>query len=119
MIVAAKLVFLVIWMGAATSKLNKHFPFVISTMMSNNPLLRPRWLKRRFFEKFPDDLRPGRLSRLLAHVEHCHRDVGPTGAVLLPRWLADHDRRVRHGVLPLGHPGRRSRWECRWSGTSS
>src|ERR1700753_3857893 len=55
-------------MGAATSKLNKHFPFVISTMMSNNPLVRPRSLKRRFFEKFPDDLRPGRLSRWLAHL---------------------------------------------------
>ena len=67
MIVAAKLVFLVIWMGAATSKLNKHFPFVISTMMSNNPLVRPKWLKRKFFEKFPDDLRPGRVSRVLAH----------------------------------------------------
>lgn len=26
MIVAAKLVFLVIWIGAATSKLNRHFP---------------------------------------------------------------------------------------------
>lgn len=68
MIVASKLVFLVIWMGAATSKLNKHFPFVISTMMSNNPLMRPRWLKQRFFESFPDDLRPGRPSRLLAHL---------------------------------------------------
>ncbi|OBA82021.1 hypothetical protein A9W99_12350 [Mycobacterium sp. 1164966.3] len=68
MVVAAKLVFLVIWMGAATSKLNKHFPFVISTMMSNNPLFRPRFVKRMFFEKFPDDLRPGLLSRLFAHV---------------------------------------------------
>lgn len=68
MIVAAKLVFLVIWMGAATSKLNKHFPFVISTMMSNNPLFRPRFVKRMFFEKFPDDLRPGLLSRLFAHI---------------------------------------------------
>jgi hypothetical protein len=67
MIVAAKLVCLVIWLGAATSKLNKHFPFVISTMMSNNPVFRPRWIKRRFFEHFPDDLRPGRLSRWLAH----------------------------------------------------
>ncbi|OBF81879.1 hypothetical protein A5791_04715 [Mycobacterium sp. 852002-51163_SCH5372311] len=67
MIVASKLVFLVIWMGAATSKLNKHFPFVISTMMSNNPLFRPRFVKRMFFEKFPDDLRPGLLSRLFAH----------------------------------------------------
>ena len=67
MIVAAKLVCLVIWMGAATSKLNKHFPFVISTMMSNSPLVRPRAFKRMFFEKFPDDLRPGRVSRFVAH----------------------------------------------------
>ena len=67
-ILAAKLVLLVIWLGAATSKLNKHFPFVISTMMSNNPVIRPRWIKRKFFERFPDDLRPGRLSRWLAHL---------------------------------------------------
>src|SRR3954466_9935536 len=33
MIVAAKLVCLVIWLGAATSKLKKHDPFVIWTMM--------------------------------------------------------------------------------------
>jgi len=67
MILGAKLVCLVIWLGAATSKLNKHFPFVISTMMSNNPVFRPRFIKRQFFEHFPDDLRPGRLSRWLAH----------------------------------------------------
>ena len=66
-VLAAKLVCLVIWMGAATSKLNKHFPFVISTMMSNNPVIRPRSIKRRFFEHFPADLRPGRASRWLAH----------------------------------------------------
>jgi hypothetical protein len=75
MIVAAKVVFVVIWMGAATSKLNKHFPFVVSTMMSNSPVIRPRFIKRMFFEKFPDDLRPGRLSRIFAHggtvVEMC------------------------------------------------
>ncbi|MEV2221085.1 DUF3556 domain-containing protein [Nocardia vinacea] len=75
MIVAAKLVFVVIWMGAATSKLNKHFPFVVSTMMSNSPVFRRKSLKRKFFENFPDDLRPGRLSRLFAHggtaVEMC------------------------------------------------
>ena len=67
MIIAAKLVCLVIWLGAATSKINKHFPFVISTMMSNNPVFRPRVIKRKFFEHFPDDLRPGRRSRWLAH----------------------------------------------------
>ena len=67
-LIAAKLACVVIWMGAATSKLNKHFPFVISTMMSNSPVVRARWLKRRFFQNFPDDLRPGPLSRALAHV---------------------------------------------------
>ncbi|CCF63895.1 Conserved membrane protein [Nocardia cyriacigeorgica GUH-2] len=67
MIVAAKIVFVVIWLGAAISKLNKHFPFVVSTMMSNNPVLRPKAVKRMFFERFPDDLRPGRPSRVLAH----------------------------------------------------
>jgi transmembrane protein DUF3556 len=67
MIIAAKLVCLVIWVGAATSKLNKHFPFVISTMMSNSPLVRTKSFKRAFFERFPDDLRPGRISRVVAH----------------------------------------------------
>lgn len=66
-IIAAKLVCLVIWIGAATSKLNKHFPFVISTMMSNNPVFRSPAIKRKFFERFPDDLRPGRASRFIGH----------------------------------------------------
>lgn len=66
-ILAAKLVCLVIWLGAATSKLNKHFPFVISTMMSNNPVFRSPAIKRKFFEHFPDDLRPGRPSRFIGH----------------------------------------------------
>ncbi|MFT3899141.1 MAG: DUF3556 domain-containing protein [Gordonia sp. (in: high G+C Gram-positive bacteria)] len=67
-LVAAKLVFLMIWIGAAVSKLNRHFPFVISTMMSNNPVLRPKWLKRKFFTDFPTDLTPSSLSRAVAHV---------------------------------------------------
>ena len=67
MIVAAKIIFLVIWLGAATSKLNKHFPFVIATMMSNNAVIRSPKMKRLFFERFPDDLRPGRPSRWIAH----------------------------------------------------
>ncbi|MGU3654633.1 DUF3556 domain-containing protein [Mycolicibacterium sp. A43C] len=66
-IIAAKLVCLVIWLGAATSKLNKHFPFVISTMMSNNPIFRSPAIKRKFFEHFPDDLRPGWRSRFIGH----------------------------------------------------
>jgi len=41
---------------------------VVSTMMSNSPVIRPRALKRRFFQDFPDDLRPGPPARALAHV---------------------------------------------------
>ena len=67
MIVAAKLVMLAIWLGAATSKINHHFPFVVATMMSNNPLLRSKRLRRRLFRRFPDDLQPGWIPNLLAH----------------------------------------------------
>jgi hypothetical protein len=74
-IVGAKLIMLVIWLGAATSKLNRHFPFVVQAMMSNSPILRFKWIKRRFHADFPDDLRPSGLSRALAHggtvVESC------------------------------------------------
>ena len=104
MIIAAKLVCLVIWMGAATSKLNKHFPFVISTMMSNSPVVRPRALKRLFFERFPDDLRPGPGLALGGPFQHGGGDAGAAGAVLLPRRLADDHRRLRDGVLPPRHP---------------
>src|SRR6202012_1281794 len=81
LILGAKLVCLVIWLGAATSKLNKHFPFVISTMMSNNPVFRPRCIKRGFFEHFPDDLRPGWRSRWLPPFTSGIQGVGPLGVV--------------------------------------
>jgi hypothetical protein len=67
MIVTAKFLLLFLWWGAATSKLNHHFPHVVSVMMANNPLWRVKALKRRLFESYPDDLRPSGLSRALAH----------------------------------------------------
>jgi hypothetical protein len=36
-------------------------------MMSNSPIVRPAAVKRRFFQQFPDDLRPGPLARFGAH----------------------------------------------------
>ena len=36
----AKLVMVAIWWGAATSKLNRHFPYVVAAMMSNSPVWR-------------------------------------------------------------------------------
>lgn len=67
LIVGVKLLVVLIWWGAAFSKLNQHFPHVVAVMMSNSPILRVKALKRRFHRDFPDDLRPGRLSEHLAH----------------------------------------------------
>ena len=67
-LVAAKLACVAIWVGAGTSKLTRHFPFVVSTMMSNSPVMRPKAIKRAFFKNFPDDLRPGRPAQLVAHL---------------------------------------------------
>ena len=46
-IVGWQFVFLFIWWGAASSKLNRHFPFVISVMVSNTPWNRSKKVKRR------------------------------------------------------------------------
>jgi hypothetical protein len=67
MIFALKLVMIAMWWGAATSKLNKHFPFVISTMLANNPFIPSGVLKRSLFKRYPDDLRPSALSGVIAH----------------------------------------------------
>ena len=67
MIVAAKIVMLCIWFGAGVSKLNRHFPYVVATMMANNPIVRLKALRRKMFRRFPDDLQPSWIPRLLAH----------------------------------------------------
>jgi hypothetical protein len=64
---ACKLVWLFIWFWAATSKLNQHFPSVIMVMMNNGPFF-PKWLKRRLFVSYPDDLRPSRLAAFMARM---------------------------------------------------
>jgi hypothetical protein len=65
-VVAWQFVFLFIWWGAASSKLNSHFPFVVSTMMSNAPLI-PRAVKQRLWRDYPEDMMPSRLAAGIAH----------------------------------------------------
>jgi Transmembrane protein of unknown function (DUF3556) len=67
-IVAWQFIFLFIWWGAASSKLNHHFPFVVSTMMSNAPLIQSRAFKRRLWRDYPEDMRPSRLAAAIAHL---------------------------------------------------
>ncbi|WSE02595.1 DUF3556 domain-containing protein [Streptomyces sp. NBC_01445] len=68
MFIGFKLVMLALWWGAATSKLNRHFPFVVATMMSNAPLIPSGRVKRVFYRDHPRDLRPSPLPLLLAHI---------------------------------------------------
>jgi hypothetical protein len=68
LIVAAQIVFVCIWWGAASSKLNRHFPFVVTVMISNTPWNRSRAFKRRLWRKHPEDLLPSSIGALDAHL---------------------------------------------------
>jgi hypothetical protein len=66
-VIGLKLLMVAMWWGAATSKLNRHFPFVVAVMISNSPLQRVRWIKHRLFKGYPENLLPSRLSAFAAH----------------------------------------------------
>jgi hypothetical protein len=68
LIVGWQFVIFFIWWGAASSKLNRHFPYVISVMVSNTPWNRSRRAKAKLYERWPEDLRPGRQAKLGAHL---------------------------------------------------
>ena len=66
-IAGSKFVWVAIWMWAATSKLNHHFPSVVAVMQSNSPLTRIGSLRKLFYQSYPEDLRPSRLTHFMAH----------------------------------------------------
>jgi hypothetical protein len=68
LIVAAQIVFVCIWLGAAASKLNRHFPFVVAVMISNTPWNRFPAVKRRLYRNYPEDLRPSQQASFVAHL---------------------------------------------------
>ncbi|HEX5609605.1 MAG TPA: DUF3556 domain-containing protein [Solirubrobacterales bacterium] len=68
LVIACQLVFVCIWWGAASSKLNRHFPFVVTVMISNTPWNRSRRAKRQLYSNHPQDLLPSRIGQLSAHM---------------------------------------------------
>ena len=66
-IAGAKAVQLALWFWAGVSKLNHHFPTVVCVMISNSPVMRLAWLRRRMYRSYPDDLRPSRLAVAMGH----------------------------------------------------
>ena len=68
MVIAAQLVFFCIWWGAASSKLNRHFPFVVTVMISNTPWNKSRKAKSRLYTDHPENLLPSRFGAGAAHL---------------------------------------------------
>jgi len=66
-IAGAMVVQIAIWMWAAVSKLNRHFPSVVCVMTSNSPVLRWAGIRKAMYRDFPNDLRPSRLALWMAH----------------------------------------------------
>ena len=66
-IAGSKIVQVAVWWGAATSKLNHHFPGVVTVMISNSPFLKSRRIRNAMYRRFPEDLRPSRIATMLAH----------------------------------------------------
>ena len=81
MVVGLKVVMVALWWGAAASKLTRHFPYAVAVMLSNSPLHRVKWLRRRLYQDHPDNLQPSSLSRRAAYAGTAVEFVLP--AVLL------------------------------------
>ncbi len=56
-----------VWFGAATSKLNRHFPSVVAVMIANTPWQRSKTFKRQLWKNHPEDLRASHVAAAAAH----------------------------------------------------
>jgi hypothetical protein len=63
----SKAIQMALWLGAASSKLNRHFPNVIAVMMSNNPMLRSKRFRKALYRDYPNDMRGSRLAATIGH----------------------------------------------------
>jgi hypothetical protein len=68
LIVASQIVLFCIWWGAASSKLNRHFPYVVSVMISNTPWNPSSKAKSKLWRSHPEDVRPGPVAAFSAHL---------------------------------------------------
>lgn len=68
MIVAAKIFIVIIWMGAGFSKLQHGFSSTVAIMVQNTPWVTSQRLREATVKDYPNDIRPSRLTHLLAHI---------------------------------------------------
>ncbi len=68
MVVAAKIFIVVVWMGAGFSKLQHGFSSTVAIMVQNTPWVVWDKFRKATVKDYPNDLRPSRLTHLLAHI---------------------------------------------------
>ncbi|UDY23326.1 DUF3556 domain-containing protein [Nocardioides sp. Kera G14] len=69
LIIAAKLIIVVVWIGAGCSKFGHHFVNVVPAMISNGPFTPGRTVRRLHYRNVAEgDLRPSGLAWFMAHV---------------------------------------------------
>lgn len=78
MVVAFKVVIVCVWIGAGASKFTPYFEHVVPPMISNSPSIPSRRIKRLHYRDAPRDMRPSRLSWVMAHI------FGTTVEVCIP-----------------------------------
>ena len=68
MIIAAKIFMVIVWMGAGVSKLQHGFSCTVSVMVQNTPWNVFRKFRLATVRDYPNDIRPSKLTHLMAHV---------------------------------------------------
>lgn len=68
MVIAAKIFIVVVWMGAGFSKLQHGFSSTVSIMVQNTPWMVFPKFRLKTVKDYPNDLRPSRLTHLMAHI---------------------------------------------------
>ena len=100
MIVAAKLLIVVVWLGAGFSKFNRHFPNVLPPMVSNVPWLPVKKIKRMHYANYPEDLRPSKLTYRIAHGPGMFGELVPPVILLFSH---NHTVTVLAAVFMIGY----------------
>jgi hypothetical protein len=77
MIVAAKILIVAVWFCAGFSKFGRHFDNVLPPMVSNIPWLPVKSVKRMMYADFPEDLRPSKLAKRMAHGPGAFGEIVP------------------------------------------
>jgi hypothetical protein len=86
MMIAAKIFIVVIWMGAGFSKMQHGFSCTVSIMVQNTPWMVFKRFRRRTVRDFPNDLRPSKLTHLLAHIGGTTCELVMPMVLLLSPW---------------------------------